>query len=95
MRRFLLGLLTEVFDGASEKAAGAASGVHDGFAELRIDLVDDELGDGSGRVKFARITVEDGFVVHEGSKAAHGGCEVSHEFRDAAAREVACCWTRD
>ena len=37
-----------VVDGAGEEAAGAAGGVEDGFGELRVDAVDDELGDGAG-----------------------------------------------
>ena len=31
-----------------EKAAGAAGGIEEGFAEAGIDLLDDELGDGAG-----------------------------------------------
>ena len=50
-----LGLLAQVLDGADEEAAGAAGGVEDGFAEARIDLLDDELGDGARRVELAGV----------------------------------------
>ena len=50
-----LGLLAQVLDGADEKAAGAAGGVEDGFAEAGIHLLDDELGDGARRVELAGV----------------------------------------
>ena len=52
---FGLGLLAQVFDGTGEEAAGAAGRVEDGFAELRVDLFDDELRDGTRRVEFAGV----------------------------------------
>ena len=42
-------------DGAGEKAAGAAGGVEEDLAGLRVDAVDHEGGDGAGRVVLARV----------------------------------------
>ena len=52
---FGLRLLAQVLNGADEEAAGAAGGVEDGLAQAGIDLLDDELGDGAGRVELARV----------------------------------------
>ena len=48
-------LLAHVLDGAGEEAAGAAGGVEHRLAELRVDLVDDELRDGARRVVLAGV----------------------------------------
>ena len=50
-----LGLLAQMLDGARQEAAGAAGGIEDGFAKARIDLLDDELGDGARCVKLTGI----------------------------------------
>ena len=50
-----LGLLAQVLDGAGQEAAGAAGRVEDGLAEARVDLLDDELGDGARGVELARV----------------------------------------
>ena len=42
-------------DGAGEEAAGAAGGVEHGLVQLRVDPVDDELGDGARGVELAGI----------------------------------------
>ena len=42
-------------DGAGEKAAGAAGGIEQDFAGLRVDAVDHEGGDGARRVVLAGI----------------------------------------
>ena len=47
--------LAHVADGAGEEAAGAAGGVEQDFAGLRVDAVDHEGGDGAGGVVFAGI----------------------------------------
>ena len=47
--------LAHVADGAGEKAAGAAGGIEQDFAGLRVDAVRHEGGDGARRVIFARI----------------------------------------
>ncbi len=49
-------LLAQVLDGADEEAAGAAGGIEDRFAELRIDLLDDELRHRARRVELAGVT---------------------------------------
>ena len=54
VRRFHL-LLADVFDGAGEEAAGAAGGVEDRLAQLGVDRIDHELGDGARRVVLAGI----------------------------------------
>ena len=69
-----LGLLAQVLDGADEEAAGAAGGVEDGLAEPRVDLVDDELGDGARRVELAGVA---------------GGLEVLQELLVDVAEHVA------
>ena len=48
-------VLAHVADGAGEKAAGAAGGIEQDFAGLRVDAVDHEGGDGARRVVFAGI----------------------------------------
>ena len=52
---FGFGLFPQVLDGTDQEAARAAGGIQDGFAQPRIDLFDDELGDGSRRVEFAGV----------------------------------------
>ena len=42
-------------DGAGEEAAGAAGGIEQDFAGLRVDAVDHEGGDGARRVVLARV----------------------------------------
>ena len=42
-------------DGAGEKAAGAAGGIEQDFAGVRVDAVDHEGGDGARRVVLARV----------------------------------------
>ena len=42
-------------DGAGEKAAGAAGGIEQDFAGLRVDAIHHEGGDGARRVVFAGI----------------------------------------
>ena len=44
-----------VIDGAGEEATGATGGVEDGFGELCVHAVDDELGDGTWGVELARV----------------------------------------
>ena len=51
-----LGLFTQVLDGADEEAAGTAGGVEDSLAQMRIDLLDDELRDGAWGIKLAGIS---------------------------------------
>ncbi len=63
----LVDLLVEMVDGAGEEAAGTAGGVEYGFAQLWVEDVDHELGDGPGRVVFpggaGRLQfLEDGLV---------------------------------
>ena len=48
-------VLADMLDGAGEEAARAAGGIEDGLAELRVDHIDHELGDGAGGVVFARV----------------------------------------
>ena len=48
-------VLADVLDGAGEKAAGAAGGVEDVFAQLRVDALDHELGDGARGVVLAGV----------------------------------------
>ena len=48
-------LLPHVFDSAGEEAAGAARRIEHLLRELRVDLIDDELRDGTRRVVLARI----------------------------------------
>ncbi len=48
-------VLALVLDGAGEEAAGPAGGVENRLIELRVDTVDDKLGDGAGRVELARV----------------------------------------
>ncbi|MDT4839834.1 hypothetical protein FQZ97_736350 [compost metagenome] len=60
-------LLTQVLDGADQKAAGAGGGVEHHFAQLRVDHVHHELSDSAWRVELARIAgalqvLEDLFV---------------------------------
>ncbi|MNY55324.1 hypothetical protein D3C86_1912910 [compost metagenome] len=45
-----------VFDGAGEKASGAAGRVHDLFVQLRIDHTHHKLGDWARGVELASIT---------------------------------------
>ena len=58
-RLLVLGLLhvalAHVADGAGEEAAGAAGGIEQDFAGLRVDAVHHEGGDGARRVVLARI----------------------------------------
>ena len=42
-------------DGAGEKAAGAAGGIEQDFAGVRVDAVRHEGGDGARRVILARV----------------------------------------
>jgi hypothetical protein len=58
-------VLAHVVDGAGEEAAGAAGGVDEDFAGLRIDPVGHELGDGPRRVEFPGVA---------------GGLEVAEDF---------------
>jgi hypothetical protein len=51
----VLHLLAQVFDGADQEAAGAGGGVQHFFAELGVDHVHHELGDGARRVELARV----------------------------------------
>ena len=44
-----------VVDGAGEEATGATGGVEDGFGELCVHAVDDELGDGTWGVELAGV----------------------------------------
>ena len=69
-----LALLAEVVDGAGEEAPGAAGGVEDGFAQARVDLLDDEAGDGPGGIKLPGVA---------------GGLEVAEELFVDVAEEVA------
>lgn len=59
---FGFGLFAQVLDGTDQKAARAAGGIQDGFAQARIDLFDDELGDASedqtGPHNFLAVTGE-------------------------------------
>ena len=76
-----LGLFAEVFDDASEEAACPAGGVEDGLAEARVDLIDDELGDGPRGVEFPGIpcgleVLEDLLVDVAEHVAVVGGIEV-------------------
>ena len=59
--------LAHVADGAGEKAAGAAGGIEEDLARLRVDAIGHEGGDGAGRVVLARVAgalqvVQDLFV---------------------------------
>ena len=58
-RLLVLGLLhvalAHVADGAGEEAAGAAGGVEQDLAGLRVDAVDHEGGDGARGVVLARV----------------------------------------
>ena len=58
-RLLVLGLLhvalAHVADGAGEEAAGAAGGVEEDLAGLRVDAVHHEGGDGARRVVLARV----------------------------------------
>ena len=58
-RLLVLGLLhialAHVAERAGEKAAGAAGGIEQDFAGLRVDAVHHEGGDGARRVVLARI----------------------------------------
>ena len=47
--------LAHVIDGAGEKAAGAAGGIEQDFAGLRVDAVRHEGGDGARRVVLAGV----------------------------------------
>ena len=47
--------LAHVIDSAGEKAAGAAGGIEQDFAGVRVDPIHHEGGDGARRVVFARI----------------------------------------
>ena len=47
--------LAHVADGAGEEAAGAAGGIEQDFAGMRVDAVGHEGGDGARRVVFAGI----------------------------------------
>ena len=47
--------LAHVIDGAGEKAAGAAGGIEQDFAGMRVDAVGHEGGDGARRVVFAGV----------------------------------------
>ena len=47
--------LAHVADGAGEEAAGAAGGIEQDLAGLRVDAVDHERGDGARRVVFAGV----------------------------------------
>ena len=51
-----LGLLPQVFDGTGQEAPRATGGVQDGLAQLGVDAVDSEFGDGPGCVVLARVT---------------------------------------
>jgi hypothetical protein len=48
-------LLAQVFDGADQEAAGAGGRVEHLFAQLRVDHVHHELGDGARGVELARV----------------------------------------
>lgn len=50
-----LGLFAQVLNRADQKSTRAAGRIEDRFAEARIDLFDDKLGDGAGRVKLAGV----------------------------------------
>ena len=67
-------VFADVFDGAGEKAAGAAGGIEDASRRAGIDLLDHELGDGARGVIFAGIA---------------GALEVAQELLVDVAEQVA------
>jgi len=66
--------VSDVLDGTGEEAAGAAGGVEEGLAELGVDLLDHEAGDGAGGVELAGVA---------------GALEVAEDLLVEVAEEVA------